>query len=91
MDGSNTIHSSQRFEKGFKIDYKKLVDTLVGNRQLIRPYFFGSYDPDRKPSEKFYEALQFRGFEISTKPVRSRRISKGGEIYRLKRGLMLRW
>jgi uncharacterized LabA/DUF88 family protein len=63
------------------------VDTLVGDRQLVRPYFFGSYDPNRKTSEKFYEALQFLGFEIVTRPVRSRQIAGGGETYRLEKGV----
>jgi uncharacterized protein (TIGR00288 family) len=87
IDGSNMVHSSQRFQKGFKIDYKKLVNVLVENRQLIRPYFFGSYDPNKKVGEKFYEALSLQGFEIIKKPLRSRAIGEGGEIRQLEKGV----
>ncbi len=74
VDGSNIIHSSQRFNKGFKVDYGKLKTTLVGNRQLVRPYFFGSYDPNNKP-EQFYDALRAFGYEVTVKPKRDRVMS----------------
>lgn len=85
IDGSNMIHSARRFREGFKIDYSKLVKVLVENRQLVRPYFFGSYDPNKKVSEKFYEALQLQGFEITVKPLRSRQFQAEG--YRIEKGV----
>jgi uncharacterized LabA/DUF88 family protein len=74
VDGSNMIHSSQRFSKGFKIDYGRLKTELVGNRQLVRPHFFASYDSNKIP-EPFYDALRSLGYEVTVKPKRDRIIS----------------
>ena len=46
---------------------------------------FGSYDPNKKPSEKFYEALQLQGFEVTARPLRSRELGKEG--YRIEKGV----
>jgi len=85
IDGSNMIHSSQRFRKGFKIDYKKLVDCLVGNRQLIRPYFFGSYDPNNPVSNKFFDSLRLQGFDVTQRPTRDRQA--GEKAYKIEKGV----
>ncbi|MHB1709748.1 MAG: NYN domain-containing protein, partial [Thermoplasmataceae archaeon] len=50
IDGSNVFRSIQNFNhetgKNFRIDYLKLVDYLCNERNLIRPYYYGSEDAE---------------------------------------------
>ena len=84
IDGSNILHSSQRFKPGFKIDYVKLIKELVGGRNLIRPYFYCAHKvpPDNK-EVKFHEALKRQGVAVVTRRLRQRGdqlIEKGVDV-----------
>jgi uncharacterized protein (TIGR00288 family) len=77
IDSSNIFHALKRI--GFKIDYYKLVKELVGDRTLVRPYYYGSTVPSPRSlaqktfkvtQEKFHKALRNEGFEIITRPVK---------------------
>lgn len=82
IDGSNIFHEARR--KNFKIDYYKLVTELVGNRILVRPYFYTSIKiPQNSAQYKFHQALKHQGFTVITKPLKKRNdlwIEKGIEI-----------
>jgi len=71
VDSSNLFHALKRL--GLKIDYYKLVKELVGNRTLVRPYYYGSKAPYPKSltQDKFHRALQHEGFEVITKPIKT--------------------
>ena len=87
IDNSNILHSIQRFKKGLKIDYAKLIGLIKGNRELIRTYLFGSYLPEEKDKAlKFYNALLSHGdIEIISKPVKTR--EREGRQYRIEKGV----
>jgi len=73
IDGSNLLHSSQRFKQGFKIDYVKLVQELVGGRNMIRSYFYCSYKiPPNEKETKFHEALKRQGIAVVARRLRQR-------------------
>lgn len=82
IDGSNLFHAMQRLN--VKIDYIKLVDALVKDRYLIRPYFYSSTSvPPSQSQLMFHQALTHQGFTIKTKPLQKRGqmwIEKGVEI-----------
>ena len=75
IDGSNVLWGCRTFgkKKNFKINYKKLVDILVGNRKLIRPYFYCAIGVPPTPQQiKFHDSLRFQGFTVITKPLKKR-------------------
>jgi len=59
IDGSNVFRSMQRFRNNYRLDYKKLVEKLTEDRNLIRVYYFASSAvPPIKSQTNFYEALE---------------------------------
>jgi len=83
IDSSNVYHALKRLAlKGtaFKIDYYKLVKELVGDRALVRPYYYGSTLPRPRSKKqkmfmetqtKFHRALRDEGFEVITRPIKT--------------------
>jgi len=70
IDGSNLFHALQRLD--LKIDYYKLVTLLVGDRILVRPYFYSSTAvPPTKAQFGFHQALRYGGFRVVTRPVKT--------------------
>lgn len=70
VDSSNIFHALRRH--GLKIDYYKLLKELVGNRTLVRAYYYGSTAvPQSVTQEKFHRALRHEGFEVITRPVKT--------------------
>lgn len=82
IDGSNILWACKTLN--IKVDYKKLVDELVGNRRLIRPNFYCSIGVPPTPQQiKFHDSLRFQGFNVITKPVKIRpkgAIEKGVDV-----------
>jgi uncharacterized LabA/DUF88 family protein len=73
IDGSNLLHCAKTYGGGVKLDYRKLVDVLVGDRNLVRPYFYGSIATPPNPKQKgFYGRLRYLGFHVIAKPLRPR-------------------
>jgi len=83
IDESNLLKSAERFQEGLKIDYGRLVQVLVGDRQLVRPHVFGSIGTSGN-DETFYNNLRLRGFEVTLRPrtpiEKSRSIEKGADV-----------
>jgi len=68
LDGSNIFWSLRRHN--LKIDFYKLVSTLVGDRFLVRPYYYSSVSvPPNQRQIAFYQALKYQGFHVVTKPL----------------------
>lgn len=77
VDGSNMFYMMKRLN--LKIDYYKLVAKLVGDRVLIRPYFYSSTAVPPKPAQvRFHQALQHQGFTIVSRPLLARQ--EGGWV-----------
>jgi uncharacterized LabA/DUF88 family protein len=84
IDGSNIFWACKRIRSDFKVDYKKLVDELVGERRLIRPNFYCAIGVPPTPQQiKFHDSLKFQGFNVVTKPLKIRpkgSIEKGVDV-----------
>ncbi len=56
-----------------KYSIEKLIRYLVGNRRLIRAYYFGSERvPPRKEQRRFYDALRYSGIDVTVRPLKIR-------------------
>jgi uncharacterized LabA/DUF88 family protein len=79
VDGSNLFWSLHRMD--LRIDHFKLVSKLVGDRFLVRPYFYSSVSvPPNQSQVRFHQALRYQGFTVVTRPLKSRQID-GKTIY----------
>ncbi len=78
IDGSNILHALLRLkERGseLKLDYQKLVNVLVGGRELRRAYFYcGKSSPPSEGQERFLKSLQRMGIAVETRELRQRTI-----------------
>jgi len=81
IDGSNLFWACKGFRDGFKIEYGKLRDEVVGNRKLVRPYFYSAVGVPPTPDQiGFHDSLRFQGFTVITRPLKVRQsgaIEKG--------------
>ncbi len=67
VDVQNMYYSAKHLYNA-KVNFKKLLDTAVSGRQLIRAIAYG-IKADIKEEGNFFEALEKIGFEIKTKDL----------------------
>jgi len=58
IDGSNLFHACNQIK--FKIDLVKLVNVLVGDRYLVRPYYYTAFNPQKQEQIKFFTRFRVR-------------------------------
>jgi uncharacterized LabA/DUF88 family protein len=83
IDGSNLFHATRNFRPDFQIDFVKLCKALGKDLELIRPYYYGSFDPTNPKQQKFHDWLASNGFEVVIKPLRERdgrKVEKGADV-----------
>ena len=76
VDVQNMFYSAKLLHQS-KVDYGKLLEGLVGNRQLVRAiaYIIQKSDVDQRG---FHEALQRFGYELKVKELKIRANDSGG-------------
>ena|SRR5437867_4837635 len=83
IDGSNLYHSLRSLGE-VRIDYSKLLQTLVAGRNLIQAYYFCSLPPGPKQQQlDFLTKLRSLGFEVKSFPLRLRKgifVEKGVDV-----------
>jgi len=62
------MYYSARVLHGKKVNFKKVLDDVVGDRKLIRAIAYGIKTVEGQ-EEKFFEALEKQGFEVKTKDL----------------------
>jgi uncharacterized LabA/DUF88 family protein len=75
IDGSNLFWSCRRhpIEPNFRVDILKLINSLVGDRFLIRPYYYTAIGvPPSVGQVKFHHKLSYNGVTVVTRPLRRR-------------------
>lgn len=84
VDAQNLIHAAEdHYGKPKEMDFVKLVGHFAEDYDMIRPYWFDSHHPDRRPVD-FYNLLRMEGgYRVTSKPTRERgnsRREKGVDI-----------
>jgi uncharacterized LabA/DUF88 family protein len=68
IDGNNVFHSAKQL--GVEVDYKKMLDMLVGEgRQLLRAFFYTGVDENEKKQHGFLLWMRRNGFRVVEKPL----------------------
>jgi uncharacterized LabA/DUF88 family protein len=84
IDGSNLFWACKGFRSDFRIDYGKLRDEIVGDRKLVRPYFYCGIGVPPTPEQiGFHDSLRFQGFTVVTRPLKVRQhgaVEKGVDV-----------
>jgi len=67
IDGSNLFYAASHL--GIEIDYAKLLQKLVGNRCLLRSYFYTGVDPTNERQQGFLLWMRRNGYRVMTKDL----------------------
>ncbi len=62
------MYYSARAVHSKKVNFKKILEEAVGDRQLVRAFAYGITTEEAHEGE-FHEALGKQGFEVKTKPL----------------------
>src|ERR1700742_897032 len=71
IDGDNLYHTAKSL--GFEIDFKRLLTEFSGRGFLLRSYYYTSVpdDPEQQTTRPLTDWLDYNGFTVVTKPVKS--------------------
>lgn len=67
IDGANLYHAMA--EKGWGIDYAKLLNVLTNNGSLVAAYFYTGIERNQPNQQRFLSYLRHLGYEIIEKDV----------------------
>ena len=67
IDGPNLFYAA--FQLGIEVDYAKLLKRLVGDRLLLRAYFYTGVDPDNEKQKGFLMWMRHNGYRVVTKDL----------------------
>lgn len=74
IDGNNLMKGARQFNKGYRIDHKKLVSFLKGENKLVRAYYFDCAPdkdhPDYHKKQSFIGLLRSHGITVFERPLR---------------------
>jgi uncharacterized LabA/DUF88 family protein len=69
IDGANLFYAAVNLQ--IEIDYTKLLTQLVGNRRLLRPYFYTGIDRHNDKQQGFLLWLRRNGYRVIAKDLMS--------------------
>lgn len=67
IDGANLFYSASYL--GIEVDYARLLETLVGERRLLRSYFYTGVDPKNEKQRGFLLWLSRHGYRVISKDL----------------------
>ena len=67
IDGSNLFYAASHLN--IEVDYRRLLTTLVGNRRLLRAYFYTGVDPNNEKQRGFLLWLNRHGHRVVSKEL----------------------
>ncbi|MDV3352735.1 NYN domain-containing protein [Leptothoe sp. LEGE 181152] len=67
IDGANLFYSASYL--GIEVDYVRLLNALVGKRQLLRSYFYTGVDPKNEKQRGFLLWLNRNGYRVISKDL----------------------
>lgn len=71
IDGNNLFHSAR--QAGFEVDYARLLPVLVGDRDLLRAFFYTGVDENAERQRGFLHWMRRNGYKVVQKPVKLER------------------
>lgn len=81
IDGSNLYRSAK--DLNFKIDFEKFIEILVGDRKLVRPYYYDA-SKNEPAQNRFFDKLRLIGYEVKELKLRqygkSKPFQKGVDV-----------
>ena len=92
LDGSNLFWGRNQYNKenktDLRIDYRKLIDHLVGGRQIVRATYYCSKPiPPRETQIRFIDYLRKSGIQVIEKELRTRTNLATGETKSVEKGV----
>lgn len=69
IDGSNLFYAASHLN--IEVDYRRLLTTLVGERRLLRAYFYTGVDPQNEKQRGFLLWLNRHGHRVVSKELTS--------------------
>ncbi|MEA5466718.1 LabA-like NYN domain-containing protein [Leptothoe sp. PORK10 BA2] len=67
IDGANLFYAASSL--GIEVDYARLIKTLVGDRRLLRSYFYTGVDPKNEKQRGFLLWLSRHGYRVVSKDL----------------------
>jgi len=67
IDGSNLFYAASHLN--IEVDYRRLLTTLVGDRRLLRAYFYTGVDPQNEKQRGFLLWLNRHGHRVISKEL----------------------
>ena len=67
IDGSNLFYAASHLN--IEVDYRRLLSTLVGDRRLLRAYFYTGVDPQNEKQRGFLLWLNRHGHRVVSKEL----------------------
>ncbi len=67
IDGSNLFYAASHLN--IEVDYRRLLTTLVGDRRLLRAYFYTGVDPQNEKQRGFLLWLNRHGHRVVSKEL----------------------
>lgn len=67
IDGSNLFYAASHLS--IEVDYRRLLTTLVGDRRLLRAYFYTGVDPQNEKQRGFLLWLNRHGHRVVSKEL----------------------
>ncbi|MEM9806728.1 MAG: NYN domain-containing protein [Cyanobacteria bacterium P01_D01_bin.56] len=67
VDGANLFYSASYL--GIEVDYIRLLNALVGQRRLLRSYFYTGVDPKNEKQRGFLLWLSRHGYRVISKDL----------------------
>lgn len=87
IDGPNLFWGMSDYSRSLKINYMKFVDKLVGDRSLLRAYFYCSHPvPIPEEQKKFFDNLQFNGIQVVGMPLKKVTEQRTKKTYYVEKG-----
>ena len=78
IDGANLYATAKSL--GFDIDYKRLLSEFQSRGYLLRAFYYTAVAEDQEfsPLRPLVDWLDYNGFSVVTKPLRSSRMPRAG-------------
>lgn len=77
VDGQNLFHGARKYgedngSNGYRVDACELLDLLSEDYDIIRSFWFDSFNPENNTKVNFFHMLENNGYKLEKYPLRRR-------------------